>query len=138
MKKSTLTQSIKGLVLTSFALATLTLGCSRSFASSDVTAGNDITGSTAGTKAPQSGILDQMSQNPSYWMNYLNDCLKEETSPKNNEVVESVVDHMQSDPVFWPNYLRMNINPVYQAGVLNEMEQDSQYWPHYIQLSQLQ
>lgn len=84
-------------------------------------------------------ILDEMLDNPEYWVDYLRNTTDEEVEALTftEDFTAPVLNQMESDPYYWVNYLEneklsneeLNSTPT----ILDNMETDPYYWPHYLQ-----
>lgn len=100
--------------------------------------GNDIEKSMLSTNySIEKPVLDEMDQNPDYWMDYLNTTVKGESeeSSATESSSSGILNQMDADPLYWINYLKANVDDETNANesILNTMENDPYYWPHYLQ-----
>ncbi|MHC1708319.1 MAG: hypothetical protein AB9842_12480 [Bacteroidales bacterium] len=84
-------------------------------------------------------IIDEMNQNPEYWVDYLKNSISEESEEisLSEEFESPVLNQMDNDPGYWMHYLENatildnSINDL--PSILDTMESDPYYWPHYLQ-----
>ncbi|MCX6273316.1 MAG: hypothetical protein NTU44_19270 [Bacteroidetes bacterium] len=81
-------------------------------------------------------VIDEMTQNPVYWIDYLNtNVINEEPGTVTAEDdFTSSLGQLLSDPDYWVNYLNEQVNSEDESGhsVLTPMETDPLYWKHFL------